>query len=147
MKAANSSQTTTTRLTTNDQPRARDPIKPPFKLIPFVPPKKKVNEKSKTENQASSYRNNNDEERVEIDLRLESSVLRRPLSPMQNSTASVRGFKKSKVFSQIKSQRDDRGSEPSKSDIMDFDAIDERALPMLTENDEEVVGSQMATKS
>ena len=144
MKANNPAQTI--QSTTDYPPPTSDQVKQPFNLTPVVPPKKTVNEKSKAENHPSSSRRNDDEEQVELDLRLESE-LRRPLSPMQNSAPSKKEFKKSKVLSKMISQRDDRESEPSKSDIMDFDAIDERTLPMLTENYEKVVGSQMATKS
>ena len=143
MKAIKPSQTI--RSTTDHPPQTSNQVKPPFKLILVVPPKKKVNENSKTGNQASSSRNNNDEERVEIDLRLEPEP-RRPLSPLQNSATSKREFKKPEVLCEI-SQHKDRGSEPAKSVIMDFEAIDERSLPMLAENYEEVVGSQIATRS
>ena len=83
----------------------------------------------KTENQ-SSNRTNSNTDPLKQDLRIELEQ-RRPLFPVQNSATSKNEIKRSKWFSRLMIQCDDRGNEPSKNDTTDFEAIDERALPIL----------------
>ena len=55
-------------------------------------------------------------------------------------------IKETEALSRPITQYDDRISEQSENDIMDFETIDERALPKLTENCEDTVSSQPTTK-
>ena len=115
-KVTNPSHTIQSTKDHHSQPSSQ--VKIPFKLIPVVPPKKKVNENAKTENQASTIRNSRGN-KVELDLRLEPAT-RRPLSPVQNSTSSMNATKNHKTFSRQIIQCDARISEPSEDDFTDF---------------------------
>ena len=66
---------------------------------------------------------------------------------MQNSTPVKNVINDTKGLCRPIIDFNDRGNEPSKNETLDFEAIDERDLPMLTKNYDDLVGSQMTTES
>ena len=66
---------------------------------------------------------------------------------MQNSTPVKNVINDTKGLCRPIIDFNDRGNEPSKNETLDFEAIDERDLPMLTKNYDDLVGSQMPTES
>ena len=106
-----------------------------------MPPKR--NENSKTENQEFAIKNRS-VSKGELDLKLKS---RRPLSPVPNSTPSMKVTRGIKITSRPIIQCDDRISEPSENDVMDFESIEERTLLMLVDNCDDTISSQLTTRS
>ena len=126
-----SSPSRTIRTTTDPRPQLVKQVKTPFKLITIVPPMK---DRSDMSNKHTARLESRLENRGKLDLTLLS---RRPLSPISNCIPN------SKTDNGIKSNPDPISrqerliSEPSKSDVLDFESIDERTLPMLIDSGEE----------
>ena len=109
----------TIRSTTDQQPQTTTRVKAPFRLIPVVPPKKSS--------------------KVDMDLRLEPEI-RRPLSPVHNSTTHAKVVSDRRAASSLVAPSNDELSGPSENDC--FENIDERELPMLTDNYDDIPTSQ-----
>ena len=120
-KAINSSNTT--RSTTDPQPQMVNQVKIPFRFVPVVPPKK--DENGRTEKQAEGLGGSSKYKSV-LDLNL---TVRRPLSP--SSTSSTKANREQGI------QRERRINESSKNDSTEFESIDERSFPVLTDNCDE----------
>ena len=111
----------TRRSTTDQQPPKVTKVTAPFKLIPVVPPKKSI--------------------KIDMNLRIEPEA-RRPLPPIPNSTSHTRGTKDRQFNCNPAIQCENQTSEPSENEAMDFESIDERTLPMLTDNCDETSSLQ-----
>ena len=112
--------TSRTIQSTTDQPiRTVTSTKIPFKLVPVVPPTK-----------------NN---KADIDLRIEPEI-RRPLSPVPNSTNRTKVTKERPVPNNLFASSIHQVSGQFEND--NFENIDERLLPVLTDNCDETSMSQ-----
>ena len=114
----------TIRSTTDQQPQKITQVTIPFKLVPVVPPKKSS--------------------KVEIDLRLEP-VTRKPFSTVHNSATRLKAIKDRREPSNLFASSNDKVSGSSENDS--FENIDERELPMLTDNCDEISISQSTVVS
>ena len=96
----------------------------------MVPPKKDENDR--TEKQAEGLGSSSKYKSV-LDLNL---TVRRPLPPIPSSTSSTKANREQGI------QRERRINESSKNDSTEFESIDERSFPVLTDNCDEPSISQ-----
>ena len=113
----------TIQVTTDQQPQKVTQVTIPFKLIPVVPPKKGS--------------------KADIDLRIELKT-RRPLSPVPYSMNRAKVTKDRQVSSNLSVPSNNQMSGPSENDHLEN--IDERELPVLTDNCDDVSSSQLRSR-
>ena len=111
----------TMRLTTDQRPQKVTQVTIPFKSIPVVPPQKGRG--------------------ADLDLRIEPET-RRPLSPVPNSMSHAKVIK-NRQMSTLLVPRNTQVISPSELD--NFENINERELPILTDNCDDVSTSQLTT--